>query len=1078
MDIIKINHKEWFDNLFIYKDSNIISRELNNDSGKYIVIDHFLLIHWDKWDKEYFYSDNKIDYYLINEEDNHNKYSFLYLVKDESIHKSIKCIIDLHLNKIYNMNYLEDLGYIVSELSDSINISGDTYIYYQFKYIHKNIFDIKYEILYINQKRFIIEKNRTDYSKYKNRLRIGNRYYQISDHNNNNYSEIKIDEKNLKRVNDKNYKKYKIIISKYNIPHILHIIQHYITFKIPYVIIDDIDNFSYNTLYYDLNILYNNGSYLIDNKNFDIRKLWFSINNEKINRYKYLLNKNLKIFHFIWLGNNKLPEKYTYYVESWIKNHKDSIFCFWNDENIPNLINQKFFDKTDVYAMKADILRYELLYIFGGVYVDYDFLSIRNIDLLIKDYQGFSGYESDEYIAIGLMGFKPSDIILSNIIKKLGENISSNKDRSIPHLSGPIYFTKMWNLYKTDLHYAFPIEYFYSYTFQDKTDQKEYIIKKKHYAIHMWGYSWNGSQLCKSKSSPYLHLANSVEWVNPNSNLIFKPHFDRRKKIVHVMGLFFTGGIERYLYYIDKYGNHEKYNYYLLHISNGSYVYNIQHMKMISFDWDNDYLNDLLELIKPDLIIDHYSIYINNKIYKKDYNIYYFIHSAICYNNDISKMEIKNSIHLYNEPYKNPSWNQIPNHYYLTLGTEMHNLYLKDLSVKDKSLQISIIGRIAEEKLEITFLEKLAKLSNEIYETIDINIYGEKDTIFNKEYVQQFDKAISKSKIKYHNFIDPLNMKDIYVNTDLLLIPSKYETGSFTCIEAFSYGIPVIARNVYGLKHMIMDKVTGYLCDSDEDMLNKIKSCKEDPIFFNREIILKESVKYNITHKIKDLEQIINNSFDKNLVIITSIINTVDNPLSYHDTRSVFNEEDRFNQTLKSIDTIRKYIQNADILFCECSDLSEHFENYIKNNVDYYYNFFKNETICKYVQSEYKGLGERALLLAALDQNVSYHEYKNIFKLSGRYFLNDQFDYTLFDSDKNIFTQWDNSTCSYCTIFYKINSKYMDYYRIVLEKSLDDLSNGNSIEVCMYKFFKENIQNIYKLNVSGFLATEGYLYSV
>jgi hypothetical protein len=46
--------------------------------------------------------------------------------------------------------------------------------------------------------------------------------------------------------------------------------------------------------------------------------------------------------HFIWLGTNLFP--YTQYIESWINNHPDYTYCFWNDNNIPFLINQKYFD--------------------------------------------------------------------------------------------------------------------------------------------------------------------------------------------------------------------------------------------------------------------------------------------------------------------------------------------------------------------------------------------------------------------------------------------------------------------------------------------------------------------------------------------------------------------------------------------------------------------------------------------------------------------------------------------------------------------------------------------------------------
>jgi hypothetical protein len=49
----------------------------------------------------------------------------------------------------------------------------------------------------------------------------------------------------------------------------------------------------------------------------------------------------------------------------------------------------------------------------------------------------------------------------------------------------------MWNKYKTNDYYAYPIEYFYSYTFQDKLHGKKYEICEKNYAIHVWGNSWN-----------------------------------------------------------------------------------------------------------------------------------------------------------------------------------------------------------------------------------------------------------------------------------------------------------------------------------------------------------------------------------------------------------------------------------------------------------------------------------------------------------------------------------------------------------------------------------------------------------
>ena len=161
--------------------------------------------------------------------------------------------------------------------------------------------------------------------------------------------------------------------------------------------------------------------------------------------------------------------------------------------------------------------------------------------------------------------------LLLNIIKELTYNVHINKNKSlpIPELTGPIFFTKMWNKYKTDKHYAFPINYFYSYTFQNKIDNKMYIIGDDNYAIHMWGHSWkNNNNVTNDVTCEYYllnmylsNIINNYEYdnnqkvkykycdlsMNLRNKIYFTPSKSMRKNIVNIMGVFFTGGIERYL---------------------------------------------------------------------------------------------------------------------------------------------------------------------------------------------------------------------------------------------------------------------------------------------------------------------------------------------------------------------------------------------------------------------------------------------------------------------------------------------------------------------------------------------------
>ena len=167
---------------------------------------------------------------------------------------------------------------------------------------------------------------------------------------------------------------------------------------------------------------------------------------------------------------------------------------------------------------------------------------------------------------------------------------------------------------------------------------------------------------------------------------------------------------------------------------------------------------------------------------------------------------------------------------------------------------------------------------------------------------------------------------------------------------------------------------------------------------------------------------------------------------------------------------------------------NEDFMDYEKNimeKVDYYANFNNIDEIRDAVNSEFKGYGEASILLKAfeviskLENDEELVEINNIFKLSGRYFLNDDFNINNFDNNGyNNFCYWDNSAISLSSLFYKIDSNDVNLFKASLEKSIEELKNNNSLESCMYKYFKKNIKIIEKMDVSGFLSTEGYFFSI
>ena len=77
-----------------------------------------------------------------------------------------------------------------------------------------------------------------------------------------------------------------------------------------------------------------------------------------------------------------------------------------------------------------------------------------------------------------------------------------------------------------------------------------------------------------------------------------------------------------------------------------------------------------------------------------------------------------------------------------------------------------------------------------------------------------------------------------------------------------------------------------------------------------------------------------------NLVVITSIINTPNNPLSYTENRSVYSREERYIQTQNTIVSIKKHIPDCAILLVECSEFNPDENSSFQNNCTYVLNLW------------------------------------------------------------------------------------------------------------------------------------------
>ena len=238
------------------------------------------------------------------------------------------------------------------------------------------------------------------------------------------------------------------------------------------------------------------------NKVEDIEKWQHLAENYEINfinsKTKTNLHKKIpRNIHQIWIGPKKIPKKYKKWSETWKKYNPTWHYKLWTEKDI-NILSQK--NKTLFYSInnigfRSDILRYEILYKFGGIYIDTDFECIKKIpeDLRKFDFVSSIGFD---YSPIILNGFLMASRE-SNIMKKLLESINvpefSLDPMSIINSSGPYELTKTFFLnFENNNSLILPSNYCYPYPsfLINSLINKKSEISPESFALHHWEMSW------------------------------------------------------------------------------------------------------------------------------------------------------------------------------------------------------------------------------------------------------------------------------------------------------------------------------------------------------------------------------------------------------------------------------------------------------------------------------------------------------------------------------------------------------------------------------------------------------------
>ena len=135
--------------------------------------------------------------------------------------------------------------------------------------------------------------------------------------------------------------------------------------------------------------------------------------------------------------------------------------------------------------------------------------------------------------------------------------------------------------------------------------------------------------------------------------------------------------------------------------------------------------------------------------------------------------------------------------------------FKKKFGIKEEKKTVLYLGRIHKIKgidiLVRTFANVVKKLDD-----VRLVIVGPDDG-----YLSELEALIKALKIEDKVLItEPLYDRDkleAYVDADLYVLPSRYETFPMTILEAYACGKPVIASKLDGLKDLVINRKTGLL---------------------------------------------------------------------------------------------------------------------------------------------------------------------------------------------------------------------------------------------------------------------------
>ncbi len=216
---------------------------------------------------------------------------------------------------------------------------------------------------------------------------------------------------------------------------------------------------------------------------------------------------------------SEIPHRWRDCSESWKAHHPNWEHRLWTDEDVDNFVKvhhpglRGVLDSFPYAIQRVDMMRYLILSVYGGVYVDLDMECLQPLDALLDGLQFAAAYEPREHEA----GLRESRVVGNAFLAStrehplwpavISELLSSPPKKALPHYdvltsTGPLFLTRVIRqfgekrLSLLESHVVYPTVNG-SVALKTLTSggakgrrMKQRLARDGSFAVHYWANSW------------------------------------------------------------------------------------------------------------------------------------------------------------------------------------------------------------------------------------------------------------------------------------------------------------------------------------------------------------------------------------------------------------------------------------------------------------------------------------------------------------------------------------------------------------------------------------------------------------